>query len=214
MHSLKSSFTSLQLYVWYLFPLLFSRMQLKLPLLKRKNHFLFFCLFCVFSASLFLLNIWQFLCFLCVVFHIATEERTRIKGGGKKKLHMGKYELLLNPKNSVHSEELINKLNTMLWKQTPMHKCEIMNGNLKVIANHNINMSQQSNGVTKKPQILIFRKEWHKKWELIALFIQPLEELSHILVSRLRQCISRQIEQETNLKQPSPWVKKQKSKEI
>lgn len=37
---------------------------------------------------------------------------------------MGKYELLSNPKNLVHSEELINKLNNTFRKQTLMHKYE------------------------------------------------------------------------------------------
>lgn len=110
------------------------------------------CLFCIYSASTFLLNIWQFLCFLCVVFHIATEEIAGVKRKKKKKLHTGKYELLLNPKNSVHSEELINKLNNILWKQTLTHKHKTRNENLGVMENHNINMSQQSNAVPKNKQ--------------------------------------------------------------
>lgn len=59
---------------------------------------------------------------MCVVFYIATEERARIKR--KEPLHMGKYELLSNPKNLVHSEDLINKLNNTFWKPTLMHKYE------------------------------------------------------------------------------------------
>lgn len=53
-------------------------------------------------------------------------------------------------------------------------------------------MSQQSYAATKNPKPLSFRKRngIHKKWEIIALFIQPLRDLSHIPVSRLRQCIN------------------------
>lgn len=137
--------------------LLLLRTQLQLLRLGKKKSFSGFspCLFCIFWASSFLLNIWQFLCFLCVFFHIATEERARIKGG-EKNLHTGKYELLLNPKNSVLSEEVINKLSNILWKQTLTHKCKTRNENLRVTANHNINMSQQSNAVTTKTPNLDF----------------------------------------------------------
>lgn len=67
----------------------------------------------------------------------------------------------------------------------------------------------------QKPQTLIFRNSGtHKKWEMIAVFIQPLWDLSHIPVSRLRQYIWRQIQQQTDLKQLSHWMEEQKSEEI
>lgn len=50
------------------------------------------------------------------------------------------------------------------------------NENLRVMENHNTNMGQQSYAATKNPKILSFRKRngIHKKWEIIALFVQPL----------------------------------------
>jgi len=75
----------------------------------------------------------------------------------------------LNPKNSVHSEELINKLNNILWKQTLTHKHKTRNENVGVMANHNINTSQQRNAVSGN-KILIFRQRSGvlKNWEIIA----------------------------------------------
>lgn len=50
-------------------------------------------------------------------------------------------------------------------------------------------------------------------WEIIALFVQPLWDLSHIPVSRLKQYIKTDTAAE-NLKQPRPWIGEQKSEEI
>lgn len=123
--SLSLHFISLKLNTRYLFPLTFVKMLLKLPQLRIKNIFLSFFFFypAYFIYSKHLRFFWLsgsfFVVCVCCLSH---SNRRKSRDKEEKPLHMGKYELLSNPKNLVHSEELINKLNNTLWKQTLMHK--------------------------------------------------------------------------------------------
>lgn len=79
--SLNLPFISLKLHVRYLFPLLFIKMQLKLPQLRKKNILPFFTLFILYILSLSVSSEYLSVSLLseCVVFNIATEERAGIK---------------------------------------------------------------------------------------------------------------------------------------
>lgn len=142
---------------------------------KEKGIFWFFTLFILYILSFSISSEYLAVSLFSVCF-LSHSNRRKSKDKERKKTFTRENMSYSNPKNSAHSEEVINKLNNILWKQTLLHKCKTRNENLRVMANHNINMSQQSNAVTKKKtQILIFRKSGtHKKWEIIALFIQPL----------------------------------------
>lgn len=161
----------------------------KITTTKKENILLFFfTLFILYILSLSVSISFFFVCVCCLSHSNRRKSRDKEE---KKPLHMGKYELLSNPKNLGHSEELTNKLNNTFWKQTLRHIYQNQNWESEGHGNSQHKHESTSYAATKTTKILSFRKRngIYKKWEIIALFIQPLWNLSHIPVSRLRQCI-------------------------